>query len=65
MGVAFVSLFTVEKELQSGDLLALDVSDLHCERETFVTWSTQRGPSSPARFFLKFLESNPLSSRDQ
>lgn len=60
MGVAILSSYAVQKELKAGQLTALQVTDLHCDREMFVVWDRRRVLSAPARVFLHFLESNPI-----
>jgi LysR family transcriptional regulator, low CO2-responsive transcriptional regulator len=60
VGVAILSNYAVQKELRSGQLHALEVSDLHCDRELFVVQDKRRVLSFPARSFLIFLETSPL-----
>jgi DNA-binding transcriptional LysR family regulator len=62
MGVALLSVYAVQKELQSGELLAVKVADLHCDREMFVVRDTRRVLPNPARLFLHFLEAHPIST---
>src|SRR5262249_50883271 len=60
LGVAILSSYAVEKELDAGQLMSLKVSDLHCDREMFVVLVRRRGLSDPARPFRFFLETNPI-----
>jgi DNA-binding transcriptional LysR family regulator len=60
LGVAVLSSYAVEKELKAGQLAALKVTDLHCDREMFVVWDRRRVLPSPARTFRFFLETNPI-----
>lgn len=59
MGVAVLSIYAVQKELRAGKLVALQVTDLRCDREMFTVWDRRRVSSAPARTFLHFLESHP------
>ncbi len=61
MGVAPLSVYAVRKELRTGRLLALEVSDIRCEREIVVILDRRRVLPLPARLFLNFLESHPIS----
>ncbi len=60
MGVAVLSLYVVGKELKSGGLHALEIEDVHCDREMFVVLDRRRMMPLPARLFLLFLEANPI-----
>ncbi len=60
-GVAILSSYAVQKELQAGQLRALVVSDLSCDRDLFVVQDKRRVLPLPARLFLLFLETHPLS----
>jgi DNA-binding transcriptional LysR family regulator len=60
MGVAVLSVYAVQKELKAGQLHALDVSGLHCDRDMFVVQDTRRVLPLPARLFLLFLETHPV-----
>lgn len=59
-GVAVLSIYAVQKELQADQLIALQVTDLNCDREMFIVWDRRRVLSAPARVFLNFLESYPI-----
>lgn len=59
-GVAILSNYVVQKELRAGQLHALEVSGLHCDRDMFVVRDTRRALPPPARSFLLFLETNPF-----
>jgi LysR family transcriptional regulator, low CO2-responsive transcriptional regulator len=60
LGLAILSSYAVEKELLADQLVALKVTDLHCDREMFVVWDKRRVLSAPARAFRFFLETNPI-----
>jgi len=62
VGAAVLSTYAVQKELKSGQLHALRVSDLHCDRDMFVVQDRRRVLPLPARLFLMFLDSQPISS---
>jgi DNA-binding transcriptional LysR family regulator len=59
IGIAILSIYAVEKELAANRLVALDVRDLHCDREMFIVQDKRRVLPAPARLFLTFLETNP------
>jgi len=63
IGVALLSTYAVQEELQSGRLLALEVRDLHCDRDMYVVLDRRRALPLPARIFLTFLETNPIASQ--
>jgi DNA-binding transcriptional LysR family regulator len=60
VGVAVLSNYAVQKEIEGGQLCALEVSDLHCDRDMFVVEDKRRVLVLPARLFLVFLETSPL-----
>ena len=60
VGVAVLSVFAVQKEIKAGSLHALEVEDIHCDRDMFVVQDRRRVPPLPARLFLTFLEANPV-----
>jgi DNA-binding transcriptional LysR family regulator len=60
LGLAVLSSYAVEKELRAGQLVALKVTDFHCDREMFIAWDRRRVLSPPARTFRFFLETNPI-----
>jgi DNA-binding transcriptional LysR family regulator len=59
-GVAILSIHAVQKEMHAGQLVALKVTNLYCDREMFIAWDRRRVLSAPAELFLHFLESNPV-----
>jgi DNA-binding transcriptional LysR family regulator len=63
IGIAILSTYAVQKELKTGELHALDVSDLHCDRDMFIVQDKRRVLPFPARLFLLFLETHPISSQ--
>jgi DNA-binding transcriptional LysR family regulator len=62
VGVAILSTYAVEKELRAGSLLALKVSDLRCDRDMFIVQDKRRVLPLPARLFLIFVESHPITA---
>jgi DNA-binding transcriptional LysR family regulator len=48
VGIAILSTYAVQKELRAGQLHALAVSDLHCDRDMFVVQDRRRVLSSPS-----------------
>jgi DNA-binding transcriptional LysR family regulator len=61
VGVAILSTFAIQKELRAGQLHALQVSGLHCDRDMFIVRDKRRVLPLPARQFLIFLESHPIT----
>jgi LysR family transcriptional regulator, low CO2-responsive transcriptional regulator len=59
-GVAILSSFALRKELQAGDLHALEFSDLLCGREMLIVQDKRRVLPLPTRLFLLFLETHPV-----
>lgn len=62
VGIAILSTYAVQKELKAGQLLPLQVSDLHCDRDMYVVQDRRRVLSFPARLFLLFLETHPVAA---
>lgn len=62
VGIAILSTYAVQKELKTGQLHILPVSDLHCDRDMYVVHDRRRVLSLPARLFLVFLETHPFAS---
>jgi hypothetical protein len=58
--VAVLSALAVRKEIKSGTLHAVEVKDIHCDRQMFVVQDRRRVPPLPARLFLNFLEARPF-----
>lgn len=56
MGLAVLSTRVVQKEIQAGQLHALNVTNLPLLREMFVVWDRRRVVPIPARLFLDLLE---------
>jgi DNA-binding transcriptional LysR family regulator len=63
VGVAVLSSYAVQKELKDRKLIALKVTDFHCDREMFVVWDRRRVLSAPGRVFRIFLETNPIAEQ--
>lgn len=61
VGVAVLSALAVQKEITSGELHALGVKDIYCDREMFVVQDRRRVPPLTARLFLNFLDATPIS----
>lgn len=61
IGVAILSTYAVQKELRAGELYALEVSDLHCDRDMFIVHDRRRVLPPQARLFLIFLETHPFT----
>lgn len=61
LGVAVLSNYAVQKEIQTGQLRTVKVADLLLEREMFVAWDRRRALPAPARLLLTFLESRPAA----
>ena len=62
VGVAILSTYAVQKELRAGQLHALEVSDLHCDRDMYVVRDRRRVLPVPARLFLHFLDRHPAAT---
>jgi DNA-binding transcriptional LysR family regulator len=60
VGLAILSAYAVQKEVAAGQLRALEVRDLHCDRDMFIVQDRRRVLPPPARLFLHFLETHPL-----
>jgi DNA-binding transcriptional LysR family regulator len=60
VGAAILSNYAVQREVRSGRLRALQVSDLHCDRDMFVVQDRRRVLPPPAKLFLILLETRPL-----
>jgi DNA-binding transcriptional LysR family regulator len=60
VGVAILSTYAVQKELRMGELHALAVRDLHCDRDMYIVQDRRRVLPLPARLFLLFLETHPI-----
>jgi DNA-binding transcriptional LysR family regulator len=60
-GAAILSNYVVQKELRTGQLCALEVTDLHCDRDMFVVRDRRRVLPLPARLFLILLETHPVA----
>jgi DNA-binding transcriptional LysR family regulator len=62
VGVAILSTHAVQKEIRTGHLHALAVSDLHCDRDMYIVQDRRRVLPLPARLFLLFLETHPIAA---
>jgi LysR family transcriptional regulator, low CO2-responsive transcriptional regulator len=60
VGVAVLSIYAVRKEVEAGQLIALEGSDLKCDRDVFVVRDRRRVLPPPARMFLNFLRTTPV-----
>ena len=62
VGVAILSTYAVQKELRAGQLYALEVRDLHCDRDMYIARDRRRVLPLPARRFLLFLDTHPTAA---
>jgi DNA-binding transcriptional LysR family regulator len=62
IGIAILSTYAVQKELRTGHLHGLEVSDLHCDRDMYVVQDRRRVLPLSARLFLLFLETHPIAA---
>jgi DNA-binding transcriptional LysR family regulator len=60
VGISVLSTFAIERELKAGQLRALEVSGLDCDREMFIVLNRRRVLPLAAQQFLIFLETNPI-----
>lgn len=61
IGIGVLSTMAVHKELEAGQLVGVEISDLPAERDLFIVTDVRRVLPLPARVFLTFLESHPLA----
>jgi LysR family transcriptional regulator, low CO2-responsive transcriptional regulator len=61
-GLAILSAWAVQKELKAGHLRALDIRDLHCDRDMYIVRDKRRVLPLSTRLFLTFLETHPIGS---
>jgi DNA-binding transcriptional LysR family regulator len=61
VGVAILSTYAVQKEIRTGQLHALTVNNLHCDRDMYIVQDRRRVLPLPARMFLLFLETHPIT----
>ncbi len=59
-GVAVLSAFALDKERDTGRLVALPLKGVHCDRDMYVVQDRRRALPRPAQLFLAYLESNPV-----
>lgn len=60
VGIAVLSACAIQKEVKTQQLRALEIADLHCERELYLIQDRRRVLPSPARAFESFLKSHPV-----
>jgi DNA-binding transcriptional LysR family regulator len=60
LGVAFLSRFAVQRELDATELHALAVRDIRLTRDFYIVYHRRRPLSGAANAFLHFLESRPI-----
>jgi DNA-binding transcriptional LysR family regulator len=60
VGIAVLSTYAIQKELQTTQLHAIRVSDLQCDRDMYTVRDRRRVLPLPARLFLNFLETHPV-----
>jgi DNA-binding transcriptional LysR family regulator len=61
VGIAILSTYAMQKELKTGQLHAVQVSDLDCDRDMYVVQDRRRVLPLPAKLFLFFLETHPIA----
>ena len=59
-GIAILSLLAARKEIDAGQLVAVSIRDLKCDRELYVAHDRRRALAGPARAFLTYLETHPI-----
>jgi len=64
LGVAFLSSFAVQKELDHGDLVKVEVEGLDLGRDFYVAYDRRRPLPPTARAFLHYVEVNPIFPSD-
>jgi LysR family transcriptional regulator, low CO2-responsive transcriptional regulator len=64
IGTAILSIFAIQKELKAGQLHAIKVSGLHCDRDMFIVQDKRRVLPLPARQFLIYLDKHPISPEE-
>jgi len=62
LGLAILSTYAVQKEIQAGHLHALQVADLCLDREMFAVRDRRRALPIPARQFLDLLTLGPKAA---
>jgi DNA-binding transcriptional LysR family regulator len=62
VGIAILSTYAVQRELRAGQLHDLEVTDLHCDRDMYVVQDRKRVLPLPARLFLLFLDTHPITT---
>jgi DNA-binding transcriptional LysR family regulator len=63
LGGTILSTHVVEKELEAGQLRALQIADLPLKRDIFLVWDRRRVLPIPARLFLDLVEACPEAER--
>ncbi len=62
-GVAVLSRYAVQRELEAGRLRAVRIRGLNCRRDLYLVLDRRRVLAWPARLFLGFLEKHPLAGQ--
>lgn len=62
-GVAVLSRYAVQRELEAGRLRALRIRGMHCRRDLYLVLHRRRVLAWPARLFLGFLERRLLAGQ--
>ena len=62
MGVGVLSMHAVDKEIKSRQLRAIDIRGLDTSRDIYLVHDRRRVLPVPARLFVAFLETHPLTS---
>jgi DNA-binding transcriptional LysR family regulator len=63
IGIAFLSRFAVQKELDATELQSLSVRKLHINREFYLVYPRRRPLTPSAQAFVRFLESHSLGQQ--
>jgi DNA-binding transcriptional LysR family regulator len=62
VGLAILSRYAVQIEVDAAQLHALEMSDLQGDRQMFIVRDRRRVLPLPARLFLVFLEAHPIQA---
>jgi DNA-binding transcriptional LysR family regulator len=60
VGIAVLSAYSVQRELDAGELKSVAVANLDCARDLFVVQDRRRAVSLAARQFLRLLAAHPV-----
>ena len=54
--MAVLSVYSMQKELNVGRPLAVDIKDFHCDRDMYIVQDRRRVPPLPARLCMAWLD---------